>query len=139
MQPLDSNGPTPIEGTENASYPFWSTDSRSLGFFSRGKLKRIDISGGPPQLLCEIGVSFGGTWSSGGVILFPPHYGALSHVPASGGTPNPVISLDPSRGEFSQQFPQFLPDGRHFLYFVPGRRPGESSIRAWIQRIQSCC
>jgi eukaryotic-like serine/threonine-protein kinase len=130
VRALDSIAPSALEGTEDASYPFWSPDGRSLGFFSRGKLKRIDISGGPPQVLCEIGISFGGTWGSGEVILFPPQYGALSQVAATGGTPKPVLALDSSRGEFSQQFPQFLPDGRHFLYFVPGRRPGESSIRA---------
>jgi eukaryotic-like serine/threonine-protein kinase len=129
VRDLDSLEPKPLAGTEDASYPFWSPDSRSLGFLTRGKLKRIDVSGGPAQVLCDAGIAFGATWSSAGVILFPPRIGSLSQVPEGGGMPKPVTILDPARAEFSHRFPRFLPDGRHFLYFAVSARPGESSIR----------
>lgn len=129
VRDLESLEPKALAGAEDASYPFWSPDSHSLGFMTRGKLKKIDISGGPAQVICDTGVAFGGTWSSGGVVVFPPRIGSLYEVPAGGGTPKPVTSLDPARGEYSHQFPQFLPDNRHFLYYAISSRPGESSIR----------
>ena len=130
IRALDSMEPKAVAGTEGSSYPFWSPDGRSLGFFSGAKVKRVDISGGPPQVICDLGgVAFGGAWSSGGVILMPPKIGPLYQVPAAGGTPKPVTSLDPARGEFSHQFPQFLPDNRHFLYYAVSSRLGESSVR----------
>jgi Tol biopolymer transport system component len=129
VRELDSLEPKALSGTEDASYPFWSPDGHSLAFMQRGKLKRIEITGGPAQTVCEIGVAFGGAWSSGGVIVFPPRIGVLYQVPAEGGTSKPVTTLDSARGEFAHQFPQFLPGSRHFLYFAVSSRPGESSIR----------
>jgi hypothetical protein len=92
VRALDSIEPKALPGAEDVSYPFWSPDGRSLGFMQRGKLKRIDISGGPAQVLCDAGVAFGSAWSSAGVILFPPRIGSLFQVPEGGGTPNPHFS-----------------------------------------------
>jgi eukaryotic-like serine/threonine-protein kinase len=114
----------PLAGTEGADSPFWSADSRHVGFFAGGKLKRIDASGGPAQTICnaETG-SFGGTWSRDDVILFTPNPARpLYRVSATGGEPAQLTTLDPTRGESSHGWPQFLPDGRHFLFFVESAR-----------------
>ena len=130
IRPLDSLEATALPGTEDAAYPFWSPDDRSLGFVARTTLKRIDVSGGPAQTLCNVGPFRGGTWGSAGVIVYGPQpVGVLYQVPASGGTTKAVTALDYSRGEIAHEFPQFLPDGRHFLYFAVSSRSGESSIR----------
>ncbi|MGH9363953.1 MAG: protein kinase domain-containing protein, partial [Thermoanaerobaculia bacterium] len=119
IRPLDSLAVQPLPGTENPSFPFWSPDSRFIGFFADGKLKKIDASGGPPQTLCDAPVNRGGTWNREGVILFAPvSDGPIYRVSASGGLPTPVTRLDPSRGETSHRWPFFLPDGQHFLYLV---------------------
>ncbi|MCI0567838.1 MAG: protein kinase [Acidobacteria bacterium] len=116
----------PLAGTDNSSFPFWSPDSRWIGFFADGKLKKIDVSGGPPQTLCDAPLSRGGSWSSAGVILFAPVVdGPLYQVSTSGGIPAQVTQLDTSRGESTHRWPSFLPDGNHFLYLVAsfgGRR-----------------
>jgi Tol biopolymer transport system component len=119
IRPLDSLAMQPLPNTENPSFPFWSPDSRFIGFFADGKLKKIDASGGPPQTLCDAPINRGGTWNREGVILFcPVGDGPLYRVSASGGLPTPVTRFDPSRGEASHRWPFFLPDGRHFLYHV---------------------
>ena len=117
VRPL--NGPTAqsLAGTERATYPFWSADSRSLGFFADGKLKRIDASGGPPQVVCDAPSGRGGAWNRDGVIVFSGRPGiGLSRVSASGDVPTVATELDASRDETSHRWPFFLPDGRHFLY-----------------------
>jgi Tol biopolymer transport system component len=130
IRPLDSLEATALPGTEDASYPFWSPDGRSLGFVARTTLKRIGISGGPAQILCNVGPFRGGAWGSAGVIVYGPHpVGVLYQIPASGGGSKPATALDPARGEIAHEFPHFLPDGRHFLYFAVSSRSGESSIR----------
>jgi eukaryotic-like serine/threonine-protein kinase len=119
IRALDSLALQPLPGTENPSFPFWSPDSRFIGFFADGKLKKINASGGSPQTLCDAPVNRGGTWNRDGVILFAPVVtGPLYRVSASGGVPIPVTRFDPSRGEASHRWPFFLPDGRHFLYDV---------------------
>ncbi len=126
VRPLGSLAKQALTGTEGALFPFWSADSRSLGFFAQGKLKRIDLAGGPPMTLCDAANSRGGAWSRDGVILFTPNTtSGLFRVPASGGSPVVLTKLDPSRGEGSHRWPQFLPDGKHFLYL--NRRPAASS------------
>jgi Tol biopolymer transport system component len=119
VRALDSLTAQPLAGTEEAAYPFWSSDSRFIGFFSGGKLRKIDAAGGPPQLLCDAPDARGGTWNADGIILFAPRMGdALYRVPAAGGAPVPVTTLDASRKEGSHYHPHFLPDGRHFIYLA---------------------
>jgi len=72
VRELDSDAAKVLPGTEDASFPFWSADSRSLGFFYRGEMKRIAISGGPAQVITAARVAFGGAWSAQDVIVYPP-------------------------------------------------------------------
>ncbi len=118
VRSFDASSANPLPGTEGARAPFWSPDSRSLGFFAAGRLKRIDLSGGPPLTLCDAPSGRGGSWSPGGVIIFVPSYGVpVQRVADSGGAASPVAELDRAR-EAGHAWPFFLPDGRHFLYFV---------------------
>jgi serine/threonine protein kinase len=120
---LDSITAQPLSGTEDALYPFWSPDSRFIGFFAAGKLKKIEISSGTVQTLSGGGspVPRGATWSQNGVIVFGPTPNErLYQLPVAGGEPVPATKLDPSRQEASHRWPYFLPDGRHFLYSVLG-------------------
>jgi serine/threonine protein kinase len=118
VRPLDSLSAQPLPGTEGGALPFWSPDSRFIGFFAQGKLKKTGLSGGPPQTLCDAPNAWNGTWNRDGMILFAPNYGPLYRVAAAGGEPSAVTTLDPSQQEISHFFPQFLPDGRHFLYLA---------------------
>src|SRR2546426_352061 len=117
IRSLDALLARPLSGTEGASYPFWSPDSKFVGFFAEGKLKKISVAGGPALTLCDAPDARGGTWNRAGVILFEPEWRApIYRVPAAGGTPQPVTQFDKSRGETTHRWPYFLPDGRHFLY-----------------------
>jgi Tol biopolymer transport system component len=128
---LDAPEPVRLQGTEGARFPFWSPDSRNLGFFSGGKLKRIEASGGTPEILCDAPGGWGGTWSSAGVILFAPaQLGVgLHQVSGRGGVPTPVTSLDAARLEERHNFPRFLPDGRHFVFFARSAQPENTGIK----------
>jgi len=131
VRTLDSLEARPLAGTDNAAWPFWSPDSLSIGFFAPHKLKAVEISGGPAREITDSIVGKGGAWSHEGVILFCPRpIGPLFQVSAAGGAAIPVTSLDGSRAEVAHGFPQFLPDGRHFLYLAACSRPAMSSIRA---------
>jgi dipeptidyl aminopeptidase/acylaminoacyl peptidase len=120
LRPLEAVEARPIPGTEDGQYPFWSPDSRFIGFFARGKLKKVSVSGGAAIDICEVsGEPRAGTWSRDGVILFEPHWReGLSRVSAEGGVPQPVTRVDTTRRETTHRFPFFLPDGRHYLYLV---------------------
>jgi len=106
-----------LNGTEGASYPFWSPDGKFIGFFADGKLKKVDVSGGQVQVLCDAPNGRGGTWNRDGVIVFSPDaIAGLFRVTSSGGFPVEITKLDASRFETSHRWPVFLPDGKHFLY-----------------------
>ena len=121
VRPLDSITAQPLPGTEEATLPFWSPDGRFIGFFAGGKLKKVEVSGGTVQTLCNSAVPRGGTWNQDGTILFAPTPNEpIFQVSAAGGTPIPLTKLDPSHQESSHRWPYFLPDGRHFLYAING-------------------
>ena len=120
LRPVDSQSIHALAGTEGAQHPFWSPDSRSIGFFAQGKLKRIDESGGDLRAVCDVSTApRGGTWSRDGVILFTPGTNdLLCRVSADGGTPLAVTEFDQSHVEAGHRWPQFLPDGNHYIFFV---------------------
>ncbi|HUA60065.1 MAG TPA: hypothetical protein VML19_15000 [Verrucomicrobiae bacterium] len=114
---LDENEAQALTGTEDGTQPFWSPDGNYLGFFAAGKLKKIDIRGGPPITLANARNPRGATWSNRGVIVYQPTAEQfLVRIPASGGTPSPVTKLDAEGKESGHILPHFLPDGRRFLY-----------------------
>jgi serine/threonine protein kinase len=124
LRALNSNEPTPLRGSEGAAHPFWSPNSRSLAFFSGGKLKRIDLPNGVPQDLCEASNGRGGSWSKDQIIIFTPDYTeALYTVPADGGLRTQITETRFLKGETSHRWPSFLPDGRRFLFFVRSDLP----------------
>ena len=113
-----------LPGTEDAKYPFWSPDARSLGFFDDASMHRIDLAGGPPRHLAPVADPRGGTWNAEGTIVFVPSPGVgLLRMPAAGGAAVPLTTLDAKRQETSHRWPNFLPDGKHILMLV--RRPGD--------------
>jgi len=127
---LGSHGVRSLAGTEGASYPFWSADGRSLAFFADAKLKKLEVSGGPVQTICDAPAGRGGTWNKDGVIVFTPStIVGLYRVPASGGTPTEVAAFDRSRGEDSLRWPMFLPDGKHYLYLA-ANFSGQTGVNA---------
>jgi serine/threonine protein kinase/Tol biopolymer transport system component len=129
VRALDSTETKALSGTEGATNPFWSPDSRFIGFFAGGKLKKIDASGGPPQSLSDVAAETrGATWNRDGVIVFSPgdFFEPLYRISAAGGEPTPVTVIDQSRFETSHRWPHFLPDGRHFLYWVRSSSQAES-------------
>jgi len=116
LRPLDAAEARPLTDTDGASYPFWSPDSRAIGFFADGKLKRIDLTGGPSRVLASAPEGRGGSWSQDGVILFTPGPRApLYRVSPNGGEAVALTRLDPPRLT-SHRAPYFLHDGRHFLF-----------------------
>src|ERR1022692_656625 len=118
LRPLDSTSPQALPGTEGAMFPFWSPDSRSIAFFTDDKLKRIEVSGGTPVTICGSTLGRGGSWNQDGTIVAALSYNTgLSQVPASGGTPSPVTTIDGVHYS-SHRWPWFLPDGKHFLYIA---------------------
>jgi serine/threonine protein kinase/Tol biopolymer transport system component len=120
LRPLNSLAAQPLPGTDGARYPFWSPDSRAVGFFAAEKLRLVDISGGPPRTLADASLGQGGSWNAEGTILFTPNtVSALSRVPASGGQAVAATRLDSPRHK-NHRLPVFLPGGRQFLVHVEG-------------------
>jgi eukaryotic-like serine/threonine-protein kinase len=131
VRPLNAATAQPLEGTDGATYPFWSPDGRVLGYFANHKLNRIDASGGPSLALCDVNLPRGGSWGQDGTILFTPNVtDPIFRVPASGGTPQQVTKLEGSVTGRSHRWPQFLPDGKHFLFFLQTADPATQGTYA---------
>jgi serine/threonine protein kinase len=139
LRPLGSLSARKLDHTEGATIPFWSPDGQFIGFFADDKLKRIAVAGGSLQTLSDAKRTVfaaassgdGGTWSREGVIVFAPGGTGLMRVPASGGSATPATSLE--KGEVAHTWPQFLPDGRHLLYFAKSDNPAQTGI--YIQEL----
>ena len=115
LRPLDSLESRALPGTEGATFPFWSPDSRSIGFFAQSKLKRLDVAGGAPVTLCDAVEARGGSWGSRAVIIFAVHAGGtIMRVAERGGPPTALSQLRPGT---SYRFPSFLPNGSDFVVF----------------------
>ena len=129
---LDTGEMKPLAGTEKGFAPFWSPDSRSIGFFSFGKLKRIDVSGGPAVPLADAPDGRGGSWSRDGVIIFAGYWrDSIHRVSANGGAVTTVSRVDEEHGETTHRWPIFLPDGKRFIYLAGTHRAGaESELNA---------
>jgi Tol biopolymer transport system component/predicted Ser/Thr protein kinase len=126
VRPVGAVTPQRLPGTEDATKPFWSADSKSIAFVSGGKMKRVEATGGPPQPICDAAGFSGGTWNKDGVILFGTAQGVY-RVPAQGGKAEAITH--PAESEAGHYWPQFLPDGRHYLYTVwSGQVAGRSIV-----------
>ena len=116
VRPLDKGESVALPGTQGASFPFWSPDNKSLGFFADNKLKRIDVAGGTPVVITDAPTARGGAWGPDGTILFAPGVSApIKRVPARGGAVEAVTDIAADIGP-SHRRPNFLPDGKHFLF-----------------------
>jgi Tol biopolymer transport system component len=130
VRSLDSVAAHELSGTDGAQFPFWSPDSRSIGFFAGGKMKRIDLSGAAPVVLVDAPTPRGGSWNQEGTIIFAGRAAGvgLQRVPASGGTSSPLTTLDRAAGETGHRSPRFMPDGRRFLYHCLNRDPSRNAV-----------
>jgi len=127
VRPMNSLEAHALADTNGAIFPFWSPDSRSLGFFADNKLKTTDLNGGSAQVLADAPFGRGGAWGPNGTILFSPNTQApLEAVSAGGGTPTAVTKIDTSR-HTSHRWPYFLPDGKHFLYLAINHDPSKAA------------
>ena len=127
VRPMNSQEARELPGTDYSIFPFWSFDSRSLGFFSEGKLKTVDVEGGSTQVVADAPFGRGGAWSGDGTIVYTPNtQEALLRVSANGGTPVAMTNLDRPQ-HTSHRWPIFLPDGKHFLYLAIHHDPGKQA------------
>jgi len=119
LRDLESDVMKRLPEADNAAYPFWSPDSRWIGFFTGSKLAKIDSMGGPAIELCDAQDGRGGSWSKDGIILFQPRFSdPLFKVSAGGGQPEPATRFNEKELHVAHRWPRFLPDGRHFLFYV---------------------
>ena len=107
----------PVEGTEGATFPFWSADGQWIAFFAEGKLKKTRLAGGAPITICDAPFGRGGSWKNGVIIFAPASHGGIYKVADSGGSPVQLTTVDPSM-HTTHRWPKFLPDGRHFIYLA---------------------
>ena len=133
VRAFDAFEARPLAATDGAGFPFWSPDSRTLGFFTNGKtLKTVDASGGTVRVLGQAQrIVSGGTWGRDGSIVFGSIRDGLFTIPASGGQPVALTRLDAAQGEVTHRFPVFLPDGRRFLY------SSQPSNTVWLASVDS--
>ena len=130
VRPMNAAEARSLPDTNDAIFPFWSPDSRSIGFFAGNKLKTIEVDGGVAQNVCDVPLGRGGSWGNGGVIVFSASpVSALLQVSASGGVPTALTKLDSSQ-HTSHRWPFFLPDGKHLLYFAMHHDPSKAANNA---------
>jgi Tol biopolymer transport system component len=130
---VESGTPRTIPGTEGGFAPFWSPDSQYVAFFADKALRKVRIGGGLPEKICDAEIlAGGGTWNRSGTILFAPGHDTttLYRVSANGGNPSAVQPLNAARFERAHIWPQFLPDGNHFVFFVLSDSPGAMGVYA---------
>jgi len=126
VRSLNSAAAQRLERTGGASFPFWSPDSSTIGYFAGGKLCRIAATGGPITVLADTPNPRGGTWNQNDVIVYEPDFrSALMKIDAKGGTPQPATQLD--RQHTTHRWPWFLPDGKHFIYLATNHEGGVAS------------
>lgn len=129
VRELDSLVARPLVGTEGAYFPFWAPDSEHLGFFANAKVRKAELSGAPPQVIADAPNGVGGAWGRDDTILFAPNStGGLFKVPATGGKPVQLTTLDSSLLEISHRRPYFFPDGRRFLFYASRDHPDDGGI-----------
>jgi serine/threonine protein kinase len=140
VRSLDSPTPRLLPGTEGAWFPFWSADSRWIGFFvfgssSRSQLRKVDAGGGQVFAVADTSIGRSATWSPEGTIYFSTAGAAIRRVSAAGGKPEAVTTLDTEHGEIEHVLPRLLPDGKHILYLVHSQRPEAQGV--WITSIRN--
>jgi eukaryotic-like serine/threonine-protein kinase len=137
VRPLEAGDAHELPGTENGQYPFWSADSKSIGFFANGRLQRIDLAGGLPVSLATASNPRGGTWGTQGTIIFVPTASTgLWRVASSGGAPAQVTTVDAAKGEFTHRWPQFLPDGNRMIYLARGEGASNNSASIYMTSLE---
>jgi eukaryotic-like serine/threonine-protein kinase len=133
IRALSGSGAQQLSGTDGALSPFWSPDSHGIGFFAENRLKTVDLAGGAVQTLCDAEYWFGGTWNRDGTILFAPELdGPIYRVRATGGAPVPVTKVSSQGGTPAHRWPFFLPDGKHFLYWLQWTSSPDEDKRSGI-------
>src|SRR3954471_14377058 len=145
VRPLNSTSTQELAGTEEAQYPFWSPDSTSIAFYAQSKLKKIDVGGGPVLALADVADGRGGAWSSQGVIIFSRNFTGegLSQVSEAGGPVSEATHYSKEKKEDSHRFPFFLPDGRHFIFYISsslapsGSREGDPVAGLYVSDLKT--
>ena len=134
VRALDRGEATKLESTTGGDTPFWSPDGAQIAFFADGKLKRLDLRGGPAQTICDAPTPRGGAWGPDGRIVFSPAFrSGLSIVAATGGAPQPLTTLDATRDEKSHRFPVFLPGGKQILFLAQTAEGGARNDASTIE------
>ena len=131
VRELADKNAKPVPGTENATYPFWSPDSESLGFFSGGRLRRVSLNGGPVLEICKADRPRGGSWRPDIILFAPDVVGGVFRVATNAGSaPAPVTTV--ASDHTTNRWPVLLPDGKHFLYLATNHSNPEPSSRNGI-------
>jgi Tol biopolymer transport system component len=137
LRALEDLEARPLAGTEGVATtvrPFWSPDSRHLAYFVGTKMMKIPVAGGPPQKICDASSSADGSWSEHGVILFDGSSSdPISRVEASGGVPRVEQASGSGERKYEVAWPQFLPDGRHYLFILFGGSPEDNGV--WLAEL----